>query len=72
METTHQAQKYRLTKYDKPPYVAKALPRSFKPYELEKSWVSFQVWSKNMLILEYGDKIMEDGLATKDSSFLVD
>ena len=42
------------------------------PHELAEAWVICQEKWKNMLILEYGEKIMEDGLATKDRSFLVD
>ena len=53
--------------------MAKALPKSIKgPHELEKAWVSCKGDGKNMIILENGEKIMEDGLETKAASFLVD
>ena len=39
---------------------------------IRKSMSDFSRKWINMLILENGDKIMEDGLETKDSSFLVD
>ena len=42
------------------------------PYELAIACVSDDEWRKYLLILEYGEKIMEDGLETKDSSFIVD
>ena len=42
-----------------------------RPHELEKSWVSRQGYGKNMLILENGEKLMENGLETKAPDFLV-
>ena len=42
------------------------------PHELAIAWVSDDEWRKDLLILEYGEKIMEDGLETKAPSFLVD
>ena len=37
MDTNHKAHKGRLTKYDKPPQVAKALPKSVKDLTNQKS-----------------------------------
>ena len=45
--------------------MAKALPKSIKDHELEKEWVSYQEYGKKILILENGEKLMEDGLETK-------
>ena len=42
------------------------------PHELEKASVSCQGDGNNMLILENGEKLMEDGLETKAPGFLVD
>ena len=50
----------------------KHFPISPRVHELDKEWVSYDEWWKKLVIMEYGEKIMEDGLATKDSSFLVD
>ena len=41
-------------------------------HELDEPWLSCHEWWEKNLIMEYGEKIMEDGLETKDSSFLVD
>ena len=53
--------------------MAKALPKIYQgPHKLEKKWMSCQGDGKNMLILENGEKLMEDGLETKATNFLVD
>ena len=53
--------------------MAKELSKSVKDLTnyLKHEWVVKSA-EKNMLILESREKIMEDGLETKDSSFLVD
>ena len=52
--------------------MAKALPKSIKDLTSWKKheWVVKDM--ENMLILENGEKLMEDGLETKAASFLVD
>ena len=72
METTRKAQKGQLTKYDKSPQVDKSLPKSAKDLMNRKIMSELSSMMENMLILEYGQKITEDGLKTKDRSFLVD
>ena len=62
------AHKVGLLKYDKPPQVTKALSKYIKDL---MNWLNHESWKKK-LIMESGEKIMEDGLATKDSSYLVD
>ena len=59
METTHKSQK-RLT-----------YQIYQGPHELEKAWVSCQGDGNKIIILENGEKLMEDGLEIKDPSFLV-
>ena len=53
--------------------MAKALPKSITDLTSWKKheWVVKEM-EKNMLILENGEKLMEDGLETKAPSFLVD
>ena len=53
--------------------MAKALPKYIKDLT---SWKKHELFvkdmEKNMLILENGEKLMEDGLETKAPNFLVD
>ena len=49
----------------------KHFPNQPSTSRIRKSMSEFSRVIENMLILEYGEKFMEDELATKDTSFLV-
>ena len=42
------------------------------PHKLAIAFMSDDEWRKEFLILEYGEKLMEDGLATQVATFLVE
>ena len=47
-------------------------PNQSRTSQIIKNMSEFSRVMEKMIILENGEKIMEDGLETKDSSFLVD
>ena len=64
-------------KYDLPNMInphrrLKHFPNQSRTSQIRKIMSELLIVMENMLILEYGEKIMEDGLETKDNSFLVD
>ena len=49
----------------------KHFPNQSRTPQIRNRMSQFSRVMENMLILEYGEKVTEDGLETKDTSFLV-
>ena len=70
METTHQAQKDRLTKYDNPHRWLQHFPNQSRTSGIRKIMSDLSILMERHANPIKWREIMEDGLKTKDTSFL--